>query len=146
MKIVPIDSSDLIESCVPLYVDVFNAAPWHDQWTHETVRRRLIDFFNTPGFVGYCTYSGSEVVGGVLGNIESFFKGDYFYLKEMFVSCKCQRQGVGNTLLKSLNNNLKERDVHSIILITDRSLFPCKFYHKNGFTVIDDMTLMHIDI
>ncbi|MBN1649137.1 MAG: hypothetical protein JW874_13960 [Spirochaetales bacterium] len=64
-------SPEDIDGCVELFINVFNSAPWNDQWTKDKAKVLFEDFINTPGFIGY--YGSHEkkslqCVSGMQGN------------------------------------------------------------------------------
>ncbi len=141
-KIHEIKNKDQLNICASLYKDVFNSEPWNDNWTEAAALDRLNDFFDTPGFIGLCAFENEKLTGCIIGNIEKYFEGNYFYLKEMFVSRNCQRRGIGKELITELEAKLNDRGIKNIILFTSNNMFPAEFYAKNGFTVLGNMCMM----
>jgi len=145
MKILILDSEKKLAECAKLYVRASNGEPWNDQWTEETAFNRLLDFFNSPGYLGLYAEEGSGILGALVGNAEQFYSGSYFYLKEMFVLPEHQRKGIGTGLLNELKRILDERGIRSIQLFTSKKLFPFSFYKKHGFEIVKNMVMMNND-
>ena len=143
IQIVPVTDSEQLKPCAALLASVYNSEPWNDGWTDEVALDKLLCFYNSPKFSGYMAYSGTELVGCYVGNIEPYFSGDYFYLKEMFVSVTAQRQGIGAELLKTLKADLHKQGIETVILFTSSQFFPFGFYQKNGFNTMEGMCMMH---
>ena len=129
-----------IRHCAQLFSHVFSTEPWNEPWTEEDAFKRLNHFFESKGFVGVLLESDS-VMGFALGNIEPFHFGDMFYLREMCIDTKRQNSGHGYKLLESLEENLKNMNVHSIYLTTDIETPASKFYQKHGFNFRETMGL-----
>ncbi len=146
MEIKEIKNIDTMRQSSTLYVDVFNNYPWNDNWNLEVAGNRLSDFFLTPRFIGFCAYENEQIIGCVIGNIEKYYNGDYFYLKEMFVSGSFQRKGIGKMLLDRLKERLKELKIASIILFTSNKYFPIYFYKEKGFKTLDYMNMMSLEL
>ncbi len=140
-----IDSPLLLRVCSSLLKEVYNAEPWNDNWTEEKALEKLECFYNSPRFFGYMALQEEKILGCCVGNMEPYYTGDYFYLKEMFVSVHAQRKGIGQQLLNHLKKQLEQLTIHQIILFTSRSMFPFHFYQKTGFTVMEDMCMMHFE-
>jgi aminoglycoside 6'-N-acetyltransferase I len=142
MKIVTIETNEQLASCVDLYIEVFNGDPWRDQWTATTAYQRLADAFHSPGFIGLIAMLDAHIAGGLVGNIEHFYKGPYFNLKEMFVRTTLQRQGIGQQLFTALDLQLEERQIAAITLFTSQDFFPSTFYQKHGFHEVPGLRMM----
>lgn len=125
-------STDDLDACVALFVDVFNAPPWNESWRAEDAAQRLGDFLATPRAVGVCTAApDGGLLGFALGHIERSGPDDHFLLKEMCVRTSQQRQGHGTELLTGLAERLG--DVRHWYLLTARDSDASGFYEKNGF-------------
>ena len=137
MKSRLITKSD-IGKCAKLFSQVFSSEPWNEPWTEEDAFKRLNHFFESKGFAGVLLESES-VIGFALGNIEPFHFGDMFYLREMCIDTKKQHSGYGYKILENLEESLKEQEVHSIYLTTERQIPASKFYQKHGFNFKEAM-------
>jgi len=142
MKIQKIETENIVSKCSVLSVDVYNSDPWNDNWTETKAYERLLHYFNTPSFIGFAAFMDKNIIGCLLGNVEPFFSGDYFYLKEMFIAKEFQRNGIGSKLINQLKDELLKSKISEIMLFTSSTLFPYQFYKRNGFTVIKSMCLM----
>lgn len=142
MEIQEIGTKEVLNKCSHLSVRVYNSNPWNDAWTEEKAYERLSCYYNTPNFIGLVALEKEVILGCLLGNIEPYFSGDYFYLKEMFVATNSQRNGIGSKLIKHLKDHLITYNVNSILLFTSKDLFPYVFYKKIGFKPIDNMCMM----
>jgi len=138
-----IESQEELTTCAKVLVEAYNAEPWNDEWTTEKALEKLTCFYNSPKFIGYTASIDSEVVGCLVGNIEPYYTGDYFYLKEMFVTPGIQKQGVGKQLMETLKQQLSSIDIQNIILFTGKDYFPYDFYLKSGFNTMEEMRMMH---
>lgn len=123
-----------VEEYTQLYVSVFNAKPWNENWSLESSFARLDCYRRTPNFIGFSAHDGCEVIGFVLGNVEPYQQGSVFILKEMCVQTNCQRAGVGTKLLEHLHYELKKRKICVINLLTRVGQPAEAFYLKNGYT------------
>jgi len=136
-----IESEDL-NKCSALYSRVFSAPPWSEAWSQEKAYTRLNHFYQSAGFVGLLAESES-VTGFVLGNMEPFLDGTWFYLREMCVDNSAQNQGVGTKLLNELNKGLISKAVKNIYLATERDIPAAKFYENNGYLKEDKMAFYY---
>ena len=142
MKLQKIETEGMIIKCSLLCVDVYNSDPWNDSWTETKAYERLLHYFDSPSFIGIAAFINKNIVGCLLGNVEPFFSGDYFYLKEMFIAKEFQRNGIGSRLISQLKDELLKSQISEIMLFTSSAFFPYQFYKRNGFTVINNMCLM----
>ena len=129
-----------LEQCAAMYPAAYNTAPWNDKWTYETATALLTCYYNTPQFMGWIARQNNEIVGCLVGNIEPYYSGSIFILKEVFVSVESQGLGVGRSLLAEAKQQLKSIDIKMILLSTRTSIFD--FYAKSGFTKMDDAGTM----
>ncbi|GAA0859275.1 MULTISPECIES: GNAT family N-acetyltransferase [Clostridium] len=131
---------------IPFYVEAFNAPPWNDKWTEETVRKRLTQMINCEGFYGLiCIYNG-EKVGMILGNDEHYYDGLHFNIKEFCVDKKIKGKGLGKRLLKEFTARLKNKGVDNIYLLTSRTDETEGFYRSQGYKTLEHMAMMEIDL
>jgi aminoglycoside 6'-N-acetyltransferase I len=143
LVIEPITSSNVLEACAHVLAEAYNAPPWNDSWTAPIALEKLKTFYDSPKFLGWVARNDNEVVGACIGNIEPYFTGNYFYLKEMFVSS--QRMGVGKMMMKVLRERLDQMNVMMVILFTGNDKFPWDFYLKSGFVEMEGMRMMMLD-
>lgn len=102
-------------------------------------------FFQLAKILGWVAVDGGEYLGCCAGNIEPYFTGDYFYLKEMFVYPQKQRKGVGSQLMKTIKAHLDSIGIKTIILFTSNEGFPFAFWQKQGFGEMTGMRMMGFD-
>lgn len=125
-----------------LYVETFNAAPWNDEWTFETARKRLQWMIQTEVSFGLCVYLDGKMCGAVLGATEQFYDGLMFEVKEYWVKNEMRGKGIGSKLFAEMEQCLRDRGVKNMILITARGDATEHFYHKQGMVTDPDMVFM----
>lgn len=140
MKLRKITKPDLA-ACVKLYTQVFCSDPWNEAWTEEIAYERLLHFYESKGFVGVLAEDpkSNRLTGFVLGNIEPFYKGKLFYLREMCTHTQSQNKGIGKAVLQALETELRTHHVKSLYLATDNAIPAAQFYKKNGFSHSENM-------
>lgn len=144
-NIFPITDPQILEQCATVLTEAYNAEPWNDNWSHQKALEKLQCFFQSPKFFGWVAYDGDTLAGCCVGNIEPYYTGDYFYLKEMFVSPGYQGKGAGAQLMGVVRQHLDSIDIRTIILFTGKDFFPFDFYLKQGFAEMDGMRMMHFE-
>lgn len=140
-----ITTADTLDRCAEILVEAYNSEPWNDQWTKEVALDKLTIYFNTPKFIGWTASNNGQIIGCCVGNIEPYFTGDYYYLKDMFVLPLSQKRGIGAKLMTTLTQHLDSINVKMIILFTGQQYFPFNFYQKTGFAEMDGMRMMVLD-
>ncbi len=143
LRIQKIELIEILDKCADILVEAYNSDPWNDNWTKEKALEKLTCFYNSPKFIGWTAYKDNQLLGCVVGNIEPYYTGDYYYLKEMFVSVQSQKKGVGAQLMQAVKDYLKTIDIKTIILFTGKDYFPFNFYLKSGFNTMEEMRMMH---
>ena len=126
-----INKKDL-EKCAEIFSQTFSAAPWKENWVKETALERISHFYDSKGFCGVVAEE-DEILGFVLGNIEPYYSGAIFYLREMCIDPEHQNSGIGNILLTTIEKILKSKGVVSIYLLTEHDIPAARFYIKRGF-------------
>ena len=142
-RVEKIKSNVILDRCAEILVDAYNSEPWNDKWTKEKALEKLTCFYDSPKFIGWTAWQDDKLLGCCVGNIEPYYLGDYFYLKEMFVYRQSQKKGVGRQLITTLKGHLVTIDIRTIILFTGKNFFPFDFYLKAGFNVMEDMRMMN---
>ncbi len=142
MRVEKLKKSHLKE-CSEMYINTFNNEPWNDSWDEKTSYKRLEDIYNTPGFYGLVVIEGNELKAAVLGNLEQWYEGYMYNLKEMFVKHEDKGSGIGSKLMKALERSIKEIGANSINLFTSKGDLTERFYLKNGLATEEDMVMMH---
>ncbi|MCX7922083.1 MAG: GNAT family N-acetyltransferase [Clostridia bacterium] len=136
-----------IEKCTELFIKVFNAYPWEDKWpSAERANSYLTDIVNTPGFRGFIAVEGLRIVGVCLGNIVKWWKGDEFFIKEMYVDSSVQRKGIGSRLLEYAQESLVKEDIRAIVLLTNQGFPSEEFYTKQEFEKSAEMIFMYKEL
>jgi ribosomal protein S18 acetylase RimI-like enzyme len=135
-----ITSVQTLEQCAAIYPPAYNNEPWNDNWTYTTALALLTCYYNTPGFMGWVALQDDNVIGCAIGNIEPYYSGNIFILKEVFVAIDAQSSGVGSDLMAAMKETLETINIKMIILSTRTSIID--FYSKLGFTVMDDVSTM----
>jgi len=141
MRIEKLDEKHLKE-CSLMYIETFNSEPWNDNWNETTSFKRLKDIYDTPGFLGLVVFDQNQLKAAVLGNLEQWYDGYMYNLKEIFVNQEEKRSGIGSYLIVELEKMIKELGVNSISLFTSRGDLTEEFYIKNSFITKDNMIMM----
>ena len=136
-----IDQLGQVAKCAGILAESFNVA-FGEEWTQETANEKLVDFFHSPHFMGWYVEQDQEIIGGCIGNIETYYSGKYYYLKEMFMTPKLQAKGIGQQLLKNIQAELKALGIKMIILYTTNEGHQLSFYQKQGFEEIPGMRML----
>ncbi len=145
IKIERITSTSCLPQCAEVLVQAYNAEPWNDEWTKEVALEKLMLYYNTPKFIGWTASLNGQILGCCVGNIEPYFSGDYYYLKDMFVLPASQKKGIGLGFMTTIKAHLASINVTMIILFTGQQHFPFNFYQKEGFTEMEGMRMMLCD-
>lgn len=139
-------TEEQISECIDVYINVFNVAPWNDNWTVETAHKRLNDMYIAPNFEGLAYVEDGKVKAAVFGNYEQFYDGIHYNLREFFVSNELQGMGIGSKLITELERTLKKIGITTIYLFTSKGNKTSEFYLKNNYSEWDGMAMMGKDI
>ncbi|MCC5890172.1 MAG: GNAT family N-acetyltransferase [Alkalibacterium sp.] len=119
-----------------LFLDVFTASPWFDEWTDEKqLDLYLKDLTGNHNSLSLCLFDeNNKLIGGSLGYTFNWWQGKEYFIKEFFISTDSQNKGIGSLFLEQLTVLLKKEDITHITLMTDKGVPAYHFYQKNGFT------------
>ncbi|KRF58491.1 GNAT family acetyltransferase [Bacillus sp. Soil745] len=140
-EMIPLTSENL-ELCIELYMNVFNREPWNERWTYETVKERLSDLLHTPKFLGFLFHIDHKPVGFIAGNSKVSDQGLTYYLAELCVNNQMQGKGHGSKMLRALEAELQKREIKSLYLLTANDGLAEAFYLKNDYVVNEDRVVM----
>jgi aminoglycoside 6'-N-acetyltransferase I len=132
---------DSISAFVGLYVRVFNAPPWNDGWTEETVKERFESFASYPTFFGLGLLADNTPTALAFGWRERVVTGWYFHLKELCVAPEMQRKGVGSELLAEVGRRVAPLGVTHILTETGQSVPARAFYDREGYKLVPVVSL-----
>ena len=136
-------SNDDFQQCCDLFIQVFNAPPWNDQWTNERAQIRLQDFIDNKRFIGFTFWDNDTLVGAVFAHMNTFYRGDELFIDELFISTAHQRKGYGMLLMDTIETFAKENNCVNITLLTGRGKPSFDFYEKLGYKSSDFIAFMY---
>ncbi len=129
--ITPTDYAELSQVMKATYAET----PWNENWSDERAIRRVQAIMGNFQAMGVCAVEtvadGSEkILGGVLGYVDPYADGDFFFASEILVLPEYKHKGIGTELLNQLETELKNRNIHilQLISIADNR----RFYEKSG--------------
>lgn len=131
-----------LEQCIELYIDVFNSEPWNETWTYQSASERLTDLINTPKFLGFLLFDNDNLIGFIAGNSKKTYSGLTFYLAELCINNQTQGKGYGSKLLHYLEDELKQRNIQSLYLLTATGGLAEAFYLKNQYIINDSRVVI----
>lgn len=135
--------SDL-EECSDLLLQVFSGEPWFDEWESvRHVQKYLNEFMNNPVFIGFVVEHNDKIAGACFGHTKSWYSGEEYHIQEFFMDTKVQQSGLGSQLMNAIKEHLSSRNIHCIVLLTEKDVPAEKFYKKNGFEVKKDIIFMY---
>lgn len=130
-------STDMIDACTDLFLNVFTREPWNDHWeSPQDAKRYLESHYAFNSFLGYVAVYDGKIVAASFGFIKPWQRGFEYYINEFFVDTAVQGKGVGTHLLKQIAAEIKGKNMTGIVLTTQRAFPAYGFYIKNGFTEI----------
>lgn len=125
-----------------LFVETFSKEPWNEPWSFESAKKRLNDVILTPGFKGAILKEDEKIEGVILGNLEQWYDGEHFCVKEFFVDSSSQGKGTGKKLLNALENMLMESEVGLVHFWTMKGSTAEVFYNKRGYEIPKELIMM----
>ena len=121
------------------YIEVFSAAPWNELLAVSQIEQYLQNIEKMNTFIGFVLESTktNELLGCALGFVRPWYQGKEYHMDTFFIINEHQNKGVGTFFLDSIKNELKEKEISTIVLDTDRQTPSEKFYLNNQFYSLD---------
>ena len=132
-----------LEKCCELYIEVFNQAPWNDEWTMDSAQLYLQELIDHKRFLGYTLWENDALLGVVLAHMKNHYRGEEIVVDELFISLDCQRKGYGMMLMEEVEKYAKENSFISVTLLTGVGMSAFNFYEKRGYKHLDYLAFMH---
>ena len=117
-----------------LFVSVFTAEPWNDDWSDENQLQLYIhDLISQNNSLTFGLYEGTELIGISMGHIKHWYTGTEYYIDELCVSTSQQGKGVGTLFVSEIEKACKELGLTHIFLLTEKNVPAFTFYKKQQF-------------
>lgn len=77
-----------------------------------------------------------------IGMKKPWINGLEYYIDQFCVKTDLQGKGIGSYFLKLIEKEIRGDKMNAIILNTERGFPAEKFYLKNGFKLVDELTTL----
>lgn len=143
LKLFEFDMS-MLQECIDIYQDVFSREPWLENSSRKEVEDYFRSFYSNNKFVGYVLKDNEKIVAVSIGMLKPWIKGEEYYIDQFYVNYESQGKGIGTIFFEEIKTDLINRDIHAIILLTEKEYPAFGFYRKNGFESFEDMRFLAI--
>ena len=134
---------DNLEEITELYIETYKNEPWKENWKKEIAKEKIKDLIENNISENYCIKNDNKIIGAMFGRRNYFIDKKELYIDEFFIEYSSQRKGIGKYFLEYIENDIKQKNYSSIVLLTKKT-FPSElFYQKNGFYTSKNMILMN---
>lgn len=122
-----------IDIAAQLYIEVFAAPPWNEQWQIGWATERIQTVVDSPGFLGYVYEEEKSIFGAVIARTNSFRGKLELEIVELFVSPPKQSMKIGSNLLTTIEESARQKGYSYSILLTGNRTPAFDFYLKLGY-------------
>lgn len=129
-----------------IYSAAFSGEPWNDPWKPEDAVIHVRELLETKTSYGLEYVEDGTVVGFLVGTSMLFHYGRTFEINDLAVDPTCQGRGIARQLLERCKQDMKERGIVEIHLITSGTGFLPEFYERHGFKRENEVILMGMEI
>ena len=146
MNIQEIFESDL-EEIKDLFRSVFMGPPWNEEWSdEEQLNEYLKDLIEVRGSLLFGLYEEEQLIGMSLGRIKHWYKGTEYFIEELCIRNDYQGKGYGRLLFELIGEKLKEHNLNTIFLMTDRNQPAYRFYQRLEFRELPELTSFYKEL
>jgi aminoglycoside 6'-N-acetyltransferase I len=122
------------ERITALYMDVFTREPWNDDWSCPgQLDAYITELAGQQNSLTFGYFDGDRLIGVAMGHIRHWHEGTEYCIDEFCIARDMQRQGHGGRFLQCVEDQLLERGIPWIFLLTDRHVPAYEFYLRHGF-------------
>ena len=139
-------SMDHVERYGEIYAKAFSGEPWNDPWKPEDAVIHVKEILEMKQSYGLEYIEDNKVVGFLLGSSMLFHYGRTFEINDLAVDTAYQGKGIAKTLLDRCIDDMKERGIVGIHLITANEGFLPDFYERHGFGREKEVILMGMEL
>ena len=129
-----------------IYAKAFSGEPWNDPWKPEDAVVHVKEILEMKQSYGLEYVEDNIVVGFLLGSSMLFHYGRTFEINDLAVDPAYQGKGIAKTLLDRCIEDMKERGIVGIHLITANEGFLPEFYERHGFGREKEVILMGMEL
>ena len=123
------------EAIKSVFISVFTAEPWCDDWSDEAQLDLYIQDLIGQGYsLTYGLYDADELIGISLGYIKHWYSGTEYIINELCIKTDRQGAGAGTFFIREIEKAIRELGLKQIFLLTDSDVPAYELYRKNGFT------------
>ena len=141
LKVISI-TIDNLDEITKLYMETYKEEPWNENWEKEIAKEKIRDLIENNISENYCIKNEEKIIGVMFGRRNYFIDKKELYIDEYFIEYNNQRKGIGKYFLDFIENDIKQKNYSSIVLLTKKS-FPSElFYKSSGFHTSPNMILM----
>lgn len=140
MKIEEMKKQD-IDLILPLYVDYYNN---HEDscWTQTTAKRRIAQVIGMEGaYALIMKEDDDEIIGFAMGYFKQYDDVLGYTLEEIVISYENQNKGLGSTLLRELEQRVKEKGASCVELQAVKDEMHERYYGKAGYHDADNFVM-----
>ena len=123
------------EEIKAVFVSVFTAAPWYDDWSDQKQLDLYIQDLTGQGYsLTFGLYDDAdELIGISLGYIKHWYSGTEYIINELCIRTDRQGSGAGTFFIREIEKAIRELGIKQIFLLTESDVPAYEFYRKNGF-------------
>ena len=123
------------EEIKAVFVSVFTAAPWYDDWSDREQLDLYIQDLTGQGYsLTFGLYDDAdELIGISLGYIKHWYSGTEYIINELCIRTDRQGSGAGTFFIREIEKAIRELGIKEIFLLTGSDVPAYEFYRKNGF-------------
>lgn len=113
---------------------IFSGDPWNDRWTDRQLDIYVRELIGAGNSLSFGLYECGSLIGISLGRVKHWYEGTEYWIDEFGILSERQGNGAGSYFLGKIEKILREKEIYTVVLLTERNMPAYRFYKNNGFT------------
>ncbi len=122
-----------------IYREVFLEPPYNENWSKEKALEKIKNFFESTNIL--IAEKMGEIVGFIIFYSTIWEEGKRGEIIDFGVDKKFRKEGIGNLLLKRVEDLLKKSEADFVVLGVNKNASALNFYKRRGYKEDDFIEL-----
>ena len=118
----------------------YGKPPYNEKWSEKSALKKIREYYK--GNLIFVMEIGNEVVGFIIGRLDTWDDGARGFISELAVSSKFQGKGCGTALIRHFEDFARKKGSRKISLFSSGKSRAFRLYKKLGFRKEDYFSMV----